>query len=377
MPTTNYYNIGGAIVSQVTSGTRVDYLRDAFGSTTATVSQSGSVQESLQYKPYGSLLTSSGSGGIPDLTYRGARLEHNVADGSPGSLFFAWHHLYPSIASDFATVFNRSWQMRTFWGGQPGQLVPVCGSTAAPWATLTAQPIWIDSNYSVAATLLHSPCFATEQIGAIWQMPCFNKSSASGIIAQQLTTSMSLQTCRKQATCNQCVWPNNTFSYVESWPVSRGGGATQSGHTVSSRANCINAPTVCWYDLYGWGGCASCIRGSLSVVGTSGYYDGCEATIGQLSGATSGGKNLTWANGSTSLSHCPNPWTYLSGLAGVPASFPLGPTTKSLTYNTDCCYFEPANSPYTYGATWSDSRASNQRQYSQVGSGSERKPKCP
>ena len=65
MAVPNCHAVDGEIVGETTSGVRTDYLVDALGSVTATVSQSAQVQNAYRYKPYGALLAKTGSASDP------------------------------------------------------------------------------------------------------------------------------------------------------------------------------------------------------------------------------------------------------------------------------------------------------------------------
>ena len=51
----------------------MDYLTDALGSVTATVDQSGTVQNTYRYKPYGDLLAKTGTGNDPKFLWVGSQ----------------------------------------------------------------------------------------------------------------------------------------------------------------------------------------------------------------------------------------------------------------------------------------------------------------
>ena len=71
MPVTNYYTVGGRIIGEETSGVRTNYLTDALGSVTTTVDQTGAVQNTYRYRPYGSLLAKTGTAADPAFTWVG------------------------------------------------------------------------------------------------------------------------------------------------------------------------------------------------------------------------------------------------------------------------------------------------------------------
>ena len=71
MAVTNYYSFGGEIIGEETGGVRRDYLTDALGSVTATVTSAGVVENTYRYKPYGETLAKTGVGGDPKFLWNG------------------------------------------------------------------------------------------------------------------------------------------------------------------------------------------------------------------------------------------------------------------------------------------------------------------
>ena len=71
MPVTNCYSISGLLVGERTTTGRIDYLRDALGSVTATASSSGTIGNRYRYKPYGSQQSKTGSNADPAFRWIG------------------------------------------------------------------------------------------------------------------------------------------------------------------------------------------------------------------------------------------------------------------------------------------------------------------
>lgn len=71
MGVTSYYSFGGEIIGEETGGVRRDYLTDALGSVTATVTEAGVVENTYRYKPYGETLAKTGSGSDPKFLWNG------------------------------------------------------------------------------------------------------------------------------------------------------------------------------------------------------------------------------------------------------------------------------------------------------------------
>jgi|GEM_PF-4538843 len=71
MPVTNYFAVNGKIIGESTNGVRTDYLTDALGSITATVDNHGNVLNTYRYKPYGGLLSKTGTAPDPRFMWTG------------------------------------------------------------------------------------------------------------------------------------------------------------------------------------------------------------------------------------------------------------------------------------------------------------------
>ncbi|RYG38344.1 hypothetical protein EON81_03920 [bacterium] len=71
MPVTSYRTLNGRMRGQTTSGVRTDYLTDALGSVTATVTDSAVVENTYRHKPYGERLSKTGTGVDPRFLWTG------------------------------------------------------------------------------------------------------------------------------------------------------------------------------------------------------------------------------------------------------------------------------------------------------------------
>jgi RHS repeat-associated protein len=71
MSVTSYYSFGGEIIGEETGGVRRDYLTDALGSVTATVTEAGVIENTYRYKPYGEQLMKTGGGSNPRFSWVG------------------------------------------------------------------------------------------------------------------------------------------------------------------------------------------------------------------------------------------------------------------------------------------------------------------
>ena len=81
MPVTNYYSANGVMIAEHTTGqSRLDYVNDALGSVIATVDQTLTVKSTARYKPYGAVLSETGTqpmyGWVGAPGYRRTSLPH-------------------------------------------------------------------------------------------------------------------------------------------------------------------------------------------------------------------------------------------------------------------------------------------------------------
>lgn len=94
MPVTYYHSVGGELLGETASGSRVDYVADALGSVPVRVGDSDGTEAARSWRPYGSQMAGSSStyGFVGTLGYRGTgrrfASHHALArhyDGATGS----------------------------------------------------------------------------------------------------------------------------------------------------------------------------------------------------------------------------------------------------------------------------------------------------
>lgn len=114
MPVTNYYTVNGEIIGEQTTGQeRIDYLTDPLGNVTATIDQNAKVLNRYTYKPFGEVLSKTGTAPDPKFLWVGA-------------------HGYRQTGKKYAEVYirARSYDTRTgrwtsrdpLWPRQPGYI---------------------------------------------------------------------------------------------------------------------------------------------------------------------------------------------------------------------------------------------------------------
>jgi RHS repeat-associated protein len=101
MGVTSYYSFGGEILGEETGGVRRDYLTDALGSVTATVTGAGVVENTYRYKPYGSILAKTGTGSDPKFLWNGKW--GYFKNGNTSSFTYVRARWYREMVSRWAT----------------------------------------------------------------------------------------------------------------------------------------------------------------------------------------------------------------------------------------------------------------------------------
>jgi RHS repeat-associated protein len=117
MPVTNYYTLDGGIVAERTGSERIDYYADALGSVVRSSTSNGGLSRQYRYKPYGSELSSSGSGTAPRYRWVGtlgyrptwlSRSDHYVRARHYGSQEGRWTTVDPLWPFTPATAYAYS-----------------------------------------------------------------------------------------------------------------------------------------------------------------------------------------------------------------------------------------------------------------------------
>ncbi len=72
MPVTNYHTLNGELLGETGPGGRRFYGKDALGSVVATYDQNGTLENTYRYKPYGGLLSKTGSAPDPRFMWTGS-----------------------------------------------------------------------------------------------------------------------------------------------------------------------------------------------------------------------------------------------------------------------------------------------------------------
>ncbi|MBW7927084.1 MAG: hypothetical protein H3C58_03130 [Fimbriimonadaceae bacterium] len=72
MPVTNYHTLNGELLGETGPGGRRFYGKDALGSVVATYDQDGTLENTYRYKPYGGLLSKTGSAPDPSFMWTGS-----------------------------------------------------------------------------------------------------------------------------------------------------------------------------------------------------------------------------------------------------------------------------------------------------------------
>ena len=128
MPVTNYYSANGVMIAEHTTGqSRLDYVNDALGSVISTVDQTLTVKSTAKYKPYGAVLSETGTqpmyGWVGSPGYRRTGLPHSdiyVRKRHPSTVDGRWTTVDPlwPYQSAYLYVLASPTIMIDFWGLQ-------------------------------------------------------------------------------------------------------------------------------------------------------------------------------------------------------------------------------------------------------------------
>src|SRR5580700_10284478 len=128
MAVTNYYTANGRLLGEkVGTGARTDYLTDALGNVTATVSQTPAVINTYRYKPYGGQLAKTGTGSDPAFTWVGNQGYRQTANKYADVYIQARH--YGTVQGTWTSV-DALWPEEmpyVYVGGRPVVLVDPTG----------------------------------------------------------------------------------------------------------------------------------------------------------------------------------------------------------------------------------------------------------
>ena len=102
MPVTSYISVGGRMISEVTDGVILDYVPDALGSVHTVVDQSAVVVKSMRYKPYGEVLSRSGT--VADRHYQWVGSYGYRATFAPSSSHYVRARHYNATSGSWTTV---------------------------------------------------------------------------------------------------------------------------------------------------------------------------------------------------------------------------------------------------------------------------------
>ena len=102
MPVTSYISVGGRIISEVTDGVILDYVPDALGSIHSVIDQDANVVKTMRYKPYGEVLSRSGT--VADRHYQWVGTYGYRATFAPSSSHYVRARHYSATAGSWTTV---------------------------------------------------------------------------------------------------------------------------------------------------------------------------------------------------------------------------------------------------------------------------------
>jgi RHS repeat-associated protein len=140
MPVTSYISVNGRMISEITDGVILDYVPDALGSIHSVIDQDANVVKTMRYKPYGEVLSRSGT--VADRHYQWVGSYGYRATFAPSSSHYVRARHYTATAGSWSTV-DPLWPGESAYGYVKGRVsrgidpsglacaTPDCNSTPA------------------------------------------------------------------------------------------------------------------------------------------------------------------------------------------------------------------------------------------------------
>ena len=144
MPVTSYISVNGRMISEVTDGVILDYVPDALGSIHSVIDQDANVVKTMRYKPYGEVLSRSGT--VADRHYQWVGSYGYRATFAPSSSHYVRARHYSATAGSWTTV-DPLWPDESAYGytsGRATQWIDVTGNqkqTPPPGGLVLPKPI--------------------------------------------------------------------------------------------------------------------------------------------------------------------------------------------------------------------------------------------
>jgi len=119
---TSFFTVGGEVIGELTTGhTRIDYVRDGIGSVVATLDQGRNVKSTARYKPFGDVLSATGT--QPAFGWNGTNGFLQGA-GVPHSELFAGDRAYGTREGRWCSI-NSDWSNASQSYGSPALVNPL------------------------------------------------------------------------------------------------------------------------------------------------------------------------------------------------------------------------------------------------------------
>ena len=163
------FTVSGRIIGEWQSGQRTDHLSDALGSVTAITSSSGSVSTTVRYRPYGSLLSTTGSPNLRPFSWIGMTGYRRNDNHAFSDTYVRARH-YDSIIGAWTSV-DQLWpreQPYTYVHSRPVRFIdpdgqasidPQCHAALARGTTIICSVLWTVSAPPCAMEVLFVDAF--------------------------------------------------------------------------------------------------------------------------------------------------------------------------------------------------------------------------
>jgi len=205
MAVTNYDIIAGSILGENTGGTQTDYLTDALGSVSATLSATGSILNEYEYAPYGTQISKTGTSADPDFLWIGSQGYRTTA------LTYASHYVR---ARTYDSTNGRWTSVDPAWPDLPAY------GYASERPVLLTDPS--GAAVEITRSYVTSTCNKCGDFTVEWAFTVGQQTPDGWLIQEITNLPASMHNCGGPCQDQDCFFCDKSFIYYEAWRVEGG-----------------------------------------------------------------------------------------------------------------------------------------------------------
>jgi|GEM_PF-5526627 len=208
MGVTNYFSANGVLLGEDGPNGKVDYLTDALGSVVTTANQSGTLLNEYRYKPYGAMLSKSGSATDPEFLWVGTQGYRNL--GLKHSDVYVRARHFSSLEGAWTTI-DSWWPAQrpfAYATNKPTQEIDPTGFIGVLSANVTAE------------SKNTGPCGAPAVFPHVfveWGVTQLTPATYDGYIVQHVTGKLKTYSCFGKLTQNVAILKWEAWQVIVPW----------------------------------------------------------------------------------------------------------------------------------------------------------------